>query len=74
MLVSYARFGILMLAALSLYLVLSGWRGGFTLSTAFSLAMALPVGVVATMTSESGDPFTGLLIIVVIMVVCLAGG
>lgn len=31
--------------------------------------MALPIGVVATMASESGDPFTGLLIIFVIMVV-----
>ncbi|MBK5225568.1 MAG: O-antigen ligase family protein [Thermoleophilia bacterium] len=68
-LVSYARFGIVMLAALSLYLSFSGWRGGFALSTAFSLAMALPIGVVATMASESGDPFTGLLIIFVIMVV-----
>lgn len=68
-LVSFARFGVVVLAMLSLYLVFSGWRGGFALSTAFSLAMALPIGIIATLASESGDPFTGLLIIVVIMAV-----
>ena len=68
-LISYARFGLLTLAALSLYLVLSGWRGGFALSTLLSLAASLPIGVAATMASESKKPFIGLAATVVILAV-----
>ncbi|MDO8736484.1 MAG: O-antigen ligase family protein [Thermoleophilia bacterium] len=66
-LISYARFGMLALAVLSLYLVLSGWRGGFMLSTLFSLAASLPIAVAATMTSESKNPFVGLAVALGIM-------
>jgi len=68
-LISYARFGMLALVALSLYLVLSGWRGGFMLSTLFSLAASLPIAVAATMTSESEDPFAGMAITIVILAI-----
>jgi len=66
-LISYARFGMVALAALSLYLVLSGWRGGFMFSTLFSLAASLPIAVAATMTSESKQPFAGLAIALAIL-------
>ncbi|MBI5869883.1 MAG: O-antigen ligase family protein [Actinobacteria bacterium] len=68
-LISYARFGMLALAVLSLYLVLSGWRGGFMLSTLFSLMASLPIAVAATMTSESKQPFAGLAISLTILVI-----
>ena len=67
-LISYARFGMMALAVLSVYLVLSGWRGGFMLSTLFSLAASLPIAVAATMASESEHPVTGLAIVIVMTV------
>lgn len=68
-LISYARFGMLALAALSLYLVLSGWRGGSMLSTLFSLVASLPIAVAATMTSESKQPVAGLVISLAILAI-----
>jgi O-antigen ligase len=67
-LISYARFGIVALAALSVYLVLTGWRGGFALSTIFSLAVSVPVAVVATVTAESKSPLAGLGVTLAILV------
>ncbi|MHB9111687.1 MAG: O-antigen ligase family protein [Thermoleophilia bacterium] len=68
-LISYARFGMLALAVLSIYLVMSGWRGGSVLSTLFSLAASLPIAVAATMTSESRQPIVGLAITLAILAI-----
>ncbi|MHB8792928.1 MAG: O-antigen ligase family protein [Thermoleophilia bacterium] len=70
-LVSYARFGMLALAVLSLYLVLSGRRGGFMLSTLISLVASLPIALAVTMTSESSQPFIGLVISLAILAIVL---
>jgi O-antigen ligase len=66
-LISYARFGFVALAAMSVYLALSGRRRGFLLSTIFSLAAAVPVAVAATMASESQQPFLGLAVGAIIL-------
>ncbi len=66
--VSYARFGIIALALLSIYLVITGRRGGFMLSTAISLAASVPIAIVATMAAEANMPSIGTVVAMVILV------
>jgi len=67
-LISYARFGLVALVALTIYLVLSGWRGGFVLSTIFELIASVPIAIIATTTSESRNPLIGLTVATVILI------
>jgi len=66
-LISFARFGIVALAAMAIYLILTGWRGGFFLSTLFSLVASVPLAAAATLASESGHPYAGLAAAVLIL-------
>ncbi len=67
-LISYSRFGVVALAALSIYLVLTGRQGRKALPMLFILAASVPLAVTVTVASESNYPLAGLAAAIVILI------
>lgn len=72
-LVSYARFGILLLIVLALYMVWEGWRKGVAPALILTLGAGLAIAIAAAVATEARLPLLGVTVIIGVLGAAWAG-